>query len=326
MSPQSNQSKKEGVKAKTFTYLSVGSLFLMGLFWSLDKTFVYIFLGASLAFAALAFRERRQHAPAPQQPRKEYTQPPRSIPPPKTRTATNTRQNPFATLVFIALVAFVILVIFLVDVVLPDAQDMSSQFYYETAENFRINGQYDSADRYYREVLRIDPAFEDAWIGRGYVFMAKQNYDSSTASFRQALTLEPGYDDARYGQALVLYFQRRYRESLEESRAIFRDNPRYFDATLLAGDNYYIHQQYDSAFFWYSIGYDNGLRNPELCHILGYLYDRKANTERAIALYREALQYDSTRVDVYQRLGELYPGAEGQVYRNAAVKYRNLGY
>ena len=46
----------------------------------------------------------------------------------------------------------------------------------------------------------------------------------------------------------------------------------------------------------------------------------KVTTRSAIDLYKEALSYDSTVVDIYKRLGELLPNEDGNYYRIQAVK------
>jgi hypothetical protein len=51
---------------------------------------------------------------------------------------------------------------------------------------------------------------------------------------------------------------------------------------------------------------------------MGYLYEAKNDNARAITLYKEALQYDTTTGDIYKRLGDLIPGKDGDVYRQRA--------
>lgn len=53
---------------------------------------------------------------------------------------------------------------------------------------------------------------------------------------------------------------------------------------------------------------------------MAYIYDTKNNYDKAIPLYKEALTYDTTVVDIYTRLSELIPGEEGNYYRTQAVK------
>ena len=89
---------------------------------------------------------------------------------------------------------------------------------------------------------------------------------------------------------------------------------------LLAGDCYYAMRQFDEALSWYEKAYENeGSRSRILCHIMAYLYDTKGNTARAIDLYKEALNYDSSVVEIHKRLGELLPGPDGEYYRTQAI-------
>jgi hypothetical protein len=52
---------------------------------------------------------------------------------------------------------------------------------------------------------------------------------------------------------------------------------------------------------------------------MAYIYDTKGEYNKAINLYQEALSYDSSVVDIYTRLGELLPGADGNPYRSKAL-------
>jgi hypothetical protein len=56
---------------------------------------------------------------------------------------------------------------------------------------------------------------------------------------------------------------------------------------------------------------------------MGFLHENKQDTQRAIELYKEALNYegyDDTVADIYKRLGQLIPGDEGNVYRVKAIE------
>jgi hypothetical protein len=48
---------------------------------------------------------------------------------------------------------------------------------------------------------------------------------------------------------------------------------------------------------------------------MGFLYDVKNDTQRAVGLYEESLQYDENNAEVLKRLSELLPGERGEGYR-----------
>jgi hypothetical protein len=60
--------------------------------------------------------------------------------------------------------------------------------------------------------------------------------------------------------------------------------------------------------------------------VLGYLYDTKGETERAIALYKEAVDMAPNKADVFERLGQLIPGPEGEEFRMQAERLKKEGY
>jgi tetratricopeptide (TPR) repeat protein len=133
----------------------------------------------------------------------------------------------------------------------------------------------------------------------------------------KALEINPDYKEASYSKAYTYYNQKKYDQSIAVLRPLLEANPDYYDATLLLGDCYYLQKNYDEAILLYENAYTNGgSRSRVLCHIMAYIYDTKGDYEKAINLYKEALSYDSSVVDIYKRLGELIPNADGNIYRS----------
>lgn len=125
------------------------------------------------------------------------------------------------------------------------------------------------------EVLEdTDPNDVTSLLERGNSFYNEKQYDSAMFYYNRVLSMEPGNSSAFYNKGLVYYDQ----------------------------------QQHDQALEQFSRAYDNGMRDPFLSHVLGYLQDNKGNTSTAINFYREALSLDSARADIYSRLAELEPG------------------
>ena len=73
---------------------------------------------------------------------------------------------------------------------------------------------------------------------------------------------------------------------------------------------------------WYEEAYAKGYRSAGLSHVMAYIYDIKGETQKAIPLYKEAISYDTTRTEIYTRLGELIQGEEGNEYRQKAAQYQ----
>jgi tetratricopeptide (TPR) repeat protein len=158
-------------------------------------------------------------------------------------------------------------------------------------------------------ILQTDPNNVDALTATGNQFYDQSNYDSALSYYDKILKLDPRNSIALYNEGLVYYSQKDYLKSIEFLRTCLQIDSSNKDAILFMGHNYYDRQEYDEAFTWYNRAYEAGLRDAFLSHALAYLYDeKKNNTSQAIIHYKEALEMDSSRVDIYTRLAELEPG------------------
>jgi tetratricopeptide (TPR) repeat protein len=59
------------------------------------------------------------------------------------------------------------------------------------------NEQFDKAIAAYTEAIQRNPKFSLAYIGRGDVYLAKNDYDHALADFDQAARLEPKNEDIK---------------------------------------------------------------------------------------------------------------------------------
>jgi tetratricopeptide (TPR) repeat protein len=319
-------------------YFIVGICFLivMALLWSLDSSIGFILMGGAVFFIFLGYLKRskpvtnknsskasyEKQRPDQQQASsfsdllKEFSK----KNPPQQSQRTNTSFSgkgvlPYVIFFFASFFFMIVLPLLFAD---EDISPEDASGFYERAEQFRSAEQYDSADYYYQKALSEDPENLEILNSYGVGLMARDQYDRAMKVFDQALQIDPDYRYARYNKALIYQHRKNYKQSLSETFVLMERNPDYYDAMLLAGDSYYFQQRYDSAIYWYEEGYDKGQRSAALCHVMAYIYDQRGDQQKAIHLYQEALSYDSTRVEIYNRLGELFPGQDGEQYRMSA--------
>lgn len=306
----------------------------MALFSSVDASIVYIFLGISGFFFFLAiYNVQWTPRPFDQRKRESFSASPKGSPPfeglrqvfsqwrikvdpskPASRKA--------IMIIILVIVGFVVILPILIAVSSGD-NSYDAGYFNTIAEQHFTTGQYDSSTYYYRRALQADPDSQEALIGYGKVLSTLNQNDSAIYYFDRTLSLNEGNAAAIYNKAWVYYQQQKYAEGTEMLANLMENNSDYYDAMLLLGDFYYIQKEYDKAIPWYEKAYqDGGARSRMLCHIMAYIYDMEKNYDKAIPLYKEALSYDSTVVEIYERLGELLPGQEGNLYRvkGAALK------
>jgi tetratricopeptide (TPR) repeat protein len=311
--------EKESTKGKTRIYLILGTIFLAaaGLFSSLDSVFLWVNLLAG-AFCYLVAYSRFPKAQVASKQRHQHTSQSRSA---QTIFNTDAQANSRRIVIFASVFIFGVFFVITFMAILFSGDSMVDDIISsEKAENFRLNGEYDSALVYYRRAINEDPDNLDAVIGYGNSHLGKQQYDSAFYYYDKVMETDPTHVYASYNKSLARYNQQSYDRAIEEGKKTLAIDPTYHSADVIIADSYYAQVNYDSALRYYTNAYDNDIRSPWICHVLGYLHQQKGNTDQAIALYQEAISYDSTMTEVYERLGELIPGEEGAYYRQRGAQ------
>jgi tetratricopeptide (TPR) repeat protein len=218
----------------------------------------------------------------------------------------------FSLLFISGMIMFYLIVFFSVD---SDDEVSEHDFVIEEANRHYDLGEYDSASLYYRRALQLEPAQSTALLGLGNVKLAREEYDSGLFYFNQVLEANSSDEGALNGKGLCYFYTQRYDDAIKQCKEILALNSSNADALLLMGDCFYNQEQYDSAIRYYEPGYELGRRSRLLCHIMAYIYDKKGQIDKAIPLYEEALTYDTTIVDIYERLSEIAPAEKANYYR-----------
>ncbi len=276
--------------AKVYGVISVMALFSLALFWSIDDSFRLIFFGSATAFGVLyflktgAFDFSLTDFLQRKQTTKQYGTPTLS---PFTTSEKGALYFGIGTLVAVIL-AFAIYAV-------------STEFEGSTANEVEQAVELNS------ETVSFDTNNPDDVLEQGNNFYNKSQFDSALFYYKRALVLRPRFKEAYYNIALISYSQSDYSNAILTMKECLNSYPDYGDGLQLMGNCHSRLEQNDEALSFYERSYATGTRNAELSHYLAFFYDLKNNTARAIEFYKEALQQDSTKVDVYKRLAELEP-------------------
>lgn len=300
-------SEKQKIKSDRLFYMAFGWAALFAITWGLPSFFNWIFF-ALTAYTFFLSWYVKPKAPKPQYQQRSYTRTSATgdFTIPVNDNATKIRR----TLVVVAVVVFgIFFLLFLIGLFAGDDEGSSSETYDVIAND-------------YRDALRENPNDVDALTNVGNQFFENQQYDSAHFYYDRVIQLDSKNAAALYNKGLIYYNQQEYEKSIDFLKRCIDANPDYTDAYLIMGHDYYDRQLQDQSLEWYSKAYDKGMKNAFLSHVLAYLYDNKGNTVKAIPLYKEAVELDSSRYDVYTRLAELEP-ANAAKYNELAERWKS---
>lgn len=279
---------------KRYTRLAIVSAFLLALLWPLNSFFFWIFSGATSYFAFLAFYYRPQ---AEREEEKfERAQPTWQAS--RQGTSINVPPKNIKLIIVISIIAFFGL--FLVVMIIGLASGDEDYESIPIAEEVSVDEDL--------ELLSTDPNNIDALTNVGNSFYSNGQYDSALIYYDRVLKIDSKNSSGLYNKGLVHYQKKEYQKSMDILRQCISLYPDNTDAMMVLGDNYYSQDQLIQALDWYKKAYDKGARTAALSNVMAYIYDQKNQKSEAIRFYKEALQQDSSLVDVYTRLADLEPG------------------
>ncbi|MFN5169721.1 MAG: tetratricopeptide repeat protein [Cyclobacteriaceae bacterium] len=179
---------------------------------------------------------------------------------------------------------------------------------FDRASQAYNQGDYAQAKTIFEEITKNEPGNADAWLGLGNVYYSEKNYSAADGYYDRALSVRQDFIEALYNKALIRFDRKEYSSSSGILTQALLINPNYVDGLILQGDCSYASSNYSQARSPYRKAYDLGSRIPDLVHRLAWLEDREQNLKEAVKLYRETLELDPERKEIYARLKELDPG------------------
>jgi tetratricopeptide (TPR) repeat protein len=198
-------------------------------------------------------------------------------------------------------------------------QSFSAEELVVKGDNSYTLNDYDSARIYYNLAKQKNENYPGSWLGIGNLKYAEGEKDSALWYYQKTVSIDARFSAGRFNIAWWHYNKGNYSEATSRLLSLTKDEPKNGQALQLLADIYYEKKDFNNAFDWYNKAYEAQYANGWLCHVLGYLYDTRNQTKRAIELYKEAVYYNPDNADVYVRLGELLPGNEGEEYRKKAA-------
>lgn len=280
-SRESQQQKSD----RLFKIAGVAAL-AFGITWGLPSFFNWLFFGATTYLLFLSWYVRPREPKPFQYERSEY----------QSQNPAELKQNALRRVAVIsAMVVFgFFFLLFLIGTFVSNDESGTMTVSESNAEEFR--------DR-----LAENPNDVDALTELANRYFENSEYDSAVVYYKRILLLDNQNENALYNLGVSYYNQSQYQKSIDVLKVCAQAYPENGEACLILGHDYYDQQLQEDSFIWYTKAYEKGVRNAFLSHVLAYLYDTKGNVTRALPLYKEAIQLDSSRVDIYTRLAELEP-------------------
>jgi protein O-GlcNAc transferase len=185
-------------------------------------------------------------------------------------------------------------------------------------------GKLDSAIVYFKNAVRLDNEYHQAWNNIGYMYFLKSEYRLALENFDQALHFNPNYEQARLNrmktaqilegklniQAFEIVEKTVQIDSLELKITNYRKaleiDSNYVDAWNNLGVAYFYFSNLDSAVICLKKALDKNPDYPPAHNNVAYILDVLGEYDKAIAHYQRAVELRPNYIIALANLVDTY--------------------
>src|ERR1700731_38481 len=107
--------------------------------------------------------------------------------------------------------------------------------YLAEGQKYMKKGQYGDASIEFRNALRLDPRFVDAYYQLAQADLEERDWEGAYASLDKAIELDPSRLDARLDRGRLYLAARQFDKAEEEANSILQEDPKNVGAYQLLG-------------------------------------------------------------------------------------------
>jgi tetratricopeptide (TPR) repeat protein len=162
--------------------------------------------------------------------------------------------------------------------------------YLRAGDEFRKQGEYENAIRWYRRALDINPNNAAVHVNWGTSLLSLGKAEEAKTRFVRAIELNPGLPEAHCGLGMVLRQQNRSSEAADAYREALRRKPDFAAARLHLGGLLLDLGRFDQAqeHLFEAVRLDPG--DPFARFNLGVAYARQEKLKEAVAHFTRAIE------------------------------------
>lgn len=180
--------------------------------------------------------------------------------------------------------------------------------YFRTGAVYLNSGRYEEAVKAYREAVRLNPEFAEAYNNLGVSLTRLKKYEEAIECFHQAIRLKPGLPNPNYNLGNLYNYLGRYEEALKPLRQAISLNPNYREAYRELGDVYLLLGRNEEAIEAYRQALRLNQDDAALLNNLGHALNESGRYEEAASVLRQSIRLSPTSSTAYNNLGVSYLG------------------
>ncbi|MCK4352244.1 tetratricopeptide repeat protein [candidate division WOR-3 bacterium] len=178
--------------------------------------------------------------------------------------------------------------------------------HYALGQLYTEERKYEKALSRYKEALKVDTSYADAWYGIGYVYEKRGDLSTAIKNYKHALKLDPESENIRYSLGKAYIESGEHEKGIAELKILIATYPEDLDIRAALGKAYLSLKDYNKAKQEFSYIIQQSLTDVTNRLNFGITCEGLKDYESAVHIYKEAISIDTTNISSYCHLINLY--------------------
>ena len=185
-------------------------------------------------------------------------------------------------------------------------------------ENEKPNGRIEVVTGLFRQAIREDAKFWEAYYNLGIVYYNNASYPQALEQFNRVINALPNFDKPYFGRGLIYEKQKKYKLAIADFKKVTEFNPNDYKPFFYLGKISISDKNYPQAEEYLNKSIE---LNPDYAashYQLGNIYYKQNNYRRSINYFKQAVKLDNANANYHLKLGDSY--YRSQTYYNALIE------
>jgi len=191
---------------------------------------------------------------------------------------------------------------------------------YNKGLDFYNQKNYTEAEKYYKNILTLQPEFKYAHNSLGLTLKKLNKLQEAESSFLQAIKLDPEYKEAYINLGVLLKNEKKYAEAERCYKNIIRSDSSFKVAHFNLGNTYDEQGKTDDAIRCYEQAIVHDPKYKRAYFNLAVALSKVKKFTEAVRCYLSVIELDKNFTDAYNNIGIIYYNQ--RKYKKAIVNYK----
>jgi len=185
-------------------------------------------------------------------------------------------------------------------------------------ENEKPNNRIEVVTGLFRQAIREDAKFWEAYYNLGIVYFNARSYDPALQQFNKVITALPNFDKPYLGRGLIYEKQKKYKLAIKDFKKVTEFNPNDYKPFYYLGKISILDKDYKAAENYLNKAIE---LNPDFAasyYQLGNIHYEQDQYRKSINYYKKAVKLDDSNADYHLKLGDTY--YRSQIFYNALTE------